>query len=881
MSNKDIILNKMEETFQLPVKPSINENVDDVKKFIEKLENAFNLTLCHQNTEGMITNFSNDRLSFEQTLDAYDDDEALKIKTYIYFALAFRKYYAYTIPKVDIDLRFKLADFLYYGSIKPKIFQSFEDIPKDIFPRVLDIQNASKERIEVEKYYKNVVFLFHQIENLKNQLVTESDSEKQDKIEKEIWNRKNKINDILDDKLLEIISFYKTVLKVPKPSEIAAFINHFLNFGIMYKKLEFDELKLVDNSNIISKEQYISHESLHNTYIFSESENVWKKLKHIDRKILSRVCSNMNLNDKNKVNTFVTTLKDKILQSKEVSAIKLCTEAIHLSNGTITYQVNDNGTLSYQFTHIDDMSMHDKMFKFATDLRLVTLYNPNARYVFDDNAFNEPVTPAYIFDNLSSRGYKPSENVPDSVNDAVVQEAKNRLNSLLQFSLKTIYQFDSEKPSAVKDTFLYFYSGAESGKSTFMALMSNFFQLPNRDTDEDDEDLKTPVTNMSIADLTGEGTFGAINLKGKSLALIDEAFDGDARNKIEMELLKQVSANQNITTNKKNSGYQGFQSKASIILASNYQPIFVDESGGSERRILAFDLSESPAMNDQKIDLPFIKTHLINTNEFQSACIRYILDNVNFYQEKAPSIKEEARKIVSREDDVQEFIDKVRKSITKPIIIQNVDLHKLYVEFSKIVNDNNRPRNISNFKKAVEKIGGGIRLEKLTVVKTQIYNHTIYLYNTLFDNIYRDSINSRDFDHLARAFSMLSKERNDNLVNIHDKLKKVADNQEKLQKSRIDRLYSPCFVILPDDEIHENADLYKLDFSKFVKDIRDDFFSKLITKETLKIFHDAHSIDGISKNNLPLIINDELSTSFNMFTTDAKSLDRTYVENLI
>lgn len=863
-------ITEMEEKFGLTVEPLHTESVDDIQSFIQKIEKAFNLTLGHQNSDEMVIPFNSDRLSFREVLNSYENDEALIIHAYIYFTIAFRKYHAYSIPESKIGLRFKLKDLLDYGEITPKMFQTLEEVPDDIFPRVLGVDDATKEQIEIEKLYKQVQSLFRQISNLESQLTTLDDSEKQDKAVKEIWKRKGKIKDILDDRVKEIISYYKTVKKVPTPQQLASFLNHFLNFAIIYPKDDFDRLKLVDNSNIISKSQYIHSESLNNLYVFSENQNTWQKLSALDKTLISRLSSNINANDKTKTGNFIKALQENIKNDRNVSAFTLRLDAIHVSNGSILYEINDDGTLDYEFISIDDMTKHDKMFRYATDSRLITVYEPNARNVFDDNRFNEPVTPAYIFEHLTKRGYTPTDDMSDEEQNNMKTEAKKRLNTLLQFTLTTIHQFGSEKPQAVKDAFLYFYGGANSGKSTFMDLMRNMYQSPNRDTDEDDINLRTPVTNLSIRDLSGDEAFGAINLKDKRIAFVDEAYDGDARKKIEMELLKKVSSHQTIGANKKNAGYQSFISKASVILASNYRPVFVDESGGTERRIVAFDLSQPPMMDEGRVDLSFIKTHLINSNEFQSACIRYLLDLVNFEQDKAPSVIDEARQIVSREDDVQDFINKIRRSIQRPVVINQKELYDMYCHYNKIVSGTNRSRNSSNFKRAVEKIGGGVRLDKFTFAKTQAYNHAIYLYGSLFSGLYRDSNNPRDFEAVIRSFHMIVDERNLNLKTVHHNIHLLASGDKKMYKTTIDKSNAKAFVIVPDDDIYGHTNLNKIDFSKFVADIRNKFYEEATKGHIMNDVTAKHN--GVFTK-LPTFISDSVPTSFNDYTFSTKELE--------
>ena len=143
-----------------------------------------------------------------------------------------------------------------------------------------------------------------------------------------------------------------------------------------------------------------------------------------------------------------------------------------------------------------------------------------------------------------------------------------------------------------------------------------------------------------------------------------------------------MTTKSHVETNAKNREYESFKFENELILASNYEPTFIDESGGTERRLLAFQLETGYKDDGGKINikpLSFIQKDLIKRDDFKSACIKWALENVNATSSIPKSIKTDANRLISKEDDVRTFMeDRIRETIDEPHVIYPDDLYTLY-----------------------------------------------------------------------------------------------------------------------------------------------------------------------------------------------------------
>lgn len=493
----------------------------------------------------------------------------------------------------------------------------------------------------------------------------------------------------------------------------------------------------------------------------------------------------------------------KNVQSKKrVIVFAFKPHTLFCSNGQIEMEYQKDGRITHNFRRIKNFNKRDLMFKYATKFRLPINYNENVDYVFSDNEENEPVTPDYIFGALGRRGFEVTEYTSDDEKARLDKEANERANLLMQFTLKTLLPY--EKFPNIYDCFLYLFNATNSGKSTFMKLIENLLGI----------DLIAP---LKMKDFSQKSEFGLVNVENKLAVLIDEASNGI--DVTDSENIKAYSSHEGMLTNKKGQDYVHVQPEGSLIMASNNAIKFSDETGGTEKRTLAFELetgyssgtSNATTGNGEK-DLSFIKGELIFDDNFKSACIKWILENCNVRQEVPQSVKDAASRLVSSEDDVQSFIvDKIRGSIEEPLFITPDHLYELYKAENISKGRNvNKIRNKSNFKKALAKMRKDVySLERATHSTIDIQNRMLELTGVLFSEINRVQTNHTLNNHLSSVFINTLEERNKALKLAYDELASLI-RYNNVDKGRIASGKRVLYAIMPglpqySDDVSEKA----------------------------------------------------------------------------
>lgn len=828
---------KHEQTMQLNKSEKQNPNL--CLDFLTYMSKKFGLNLSH----GTSTNFFNNtkELSFEQHLDMMFDDNFFDkaiFRSFVYLVLMRRRSLDYTFNHKMFS--FDLRDVQYLGGIELKIFNTANEIPSDIARRMK--MSSEAYNLKADDFERQFISLEKQLNAKMNKMSqishNEDSSEKIESqikaVEREIYGIKMKIEKLSFD-IGKELSVTK-IIEAPTPDEITDFIAYFVCYGINISKDIFDaKTQRYDNVNHMYKTsdfEVINRATLDDLYFQDLSQYIWVKAENVFDYYLTQIAPKLRLS-LNQINVLFNQLIEKIKNTKDVNIFTFRHHCIFMKNGMIPIDYNNDGTLKYQFIKNADLSQRQIMFEYATDYRTSVTYQPQDMYTFSDNKESIPVTPDYIFGSLGRRGFEDDDD-----------EAKSRANLLMQYTLKILLPFNDI--DVIKDTFLYFYNSANSGKSTYMKLMNNI--VGNQST-----------VGLETKDLSTE-SFGLINVKDMRLVLIDEATNG--KSKIETDNIKRISAKERIDTNVKNKAYSGFTPTAEMIFASNPEPSFTDESAGTERRLLAFQLESSYSMeSDDNKDLVFIKNDLIHRNDFQSACIKWILEHVNVQMPKPTSVQNDTLALISKEDDVQSFIhERLRPLINEPFFISIDNLYELY----KIDNLSKgrrltNIRNKSNFKNALLKIREGLyQHKKLQYSNIDVLNKVIYIQGLLFDN-YVKNISNHEFQNAnSRRFIKVLSDRKSQLNLFYQQVLEVVNKAKKL--STVSRSRGVMIAIMPDTDVYRG--LSESDLQNLANHQKNHFLNSILTDTNIS------KIKNNDVKKLPISINNNMSDSFYAYSCD-------------
>lgn len=762
------------------------------------------------------------------------------LRMYVYLVLLQRRGIEYHFN--DHVFTFDIRDVKDYGGIEYKMFDTITDINSDIVRRMGIKVDTMKGY--VKKYEKQWIKLENKLNFYQNQLANlspdtntseEALKNKATEYQRQIRQTEHAMHDLTDD-VYETLT-RTLMLESVTTSHVNHFIAHFLAYGIQIDAQEFerhkDDITLDHGVYTTHHRKLIKHMNEDDIYV-QHPDLIWLPAKASYEQLVSIVAPKSRFTQKQLEHGF-SRLTDQLKLSHDANIFTFRHHAIFFKNGILLLEYDDTGKIQYQFKNHDDMTRREIMFQYATHYRLDMVYNPKPQTVFDDNEVSEPVTPDYIFGALGRRGYEHDE-----------AEASARSNLLMQYALKILLPYDDLYD--VEGTFLYFYNASNSGKSTFMRLMENMAGIDK-------------TANLETKDFSKKESFGLSTIKDKRLILIDEATDG--QHKIETENIKKISTKERITANVKNNPYMKFTPNAEMIFASNYEPMFHDESGGTEKRLLAFQLENGYNNTQEGLkDLRFIRYDLINRSEFQSACIQWILDHVNVKQDIPQSVKTDSLEIISSEDDVQSFIkSRIRQSIDEPLFINIDHLYDLYrLESLAKGRKTNNIRNKSNFKKALMKIRHGVyNIKQLDHSSVDVMNRLLWLHGKLFEDNFNE-LNDRDFSNaVLRTFRELTTERNQCLKQFYSQVIKLANKEIKI--TEVTRKRSTMITILPDNEMYHTT-VSESDMKAIAKLQKKEFLQSM-----LKLDKNVTLIKEGNTQRLPQPINDNVYKQFTLYST--------------
>lgn len=850
----------------IQINPDEQKNPNVINNYLDKMDKSFGIKLSSGTATDFFSPTTSNGYTFEQNLEMRFGQDFFRkaiLRIYQYLVLLNRKSMNYHFDSINRDYSFDLRDVYSCGHIDLQCFNAVNDIPSNIVKRMkigrevyqLRAKHFERQLIKLEKQ------LEYKTSQLQNAFSNDSEDQstkeaKAKSLESEIKSVKFKIEKLSFDIEEELSKTPRS--ESPTPDDIIDFIAHFVRYGIhvtsdVIENPKMHEVEFINDTSITKSFPIIRRIHNEDLYFQNTISHVWVHAEHIITRFISQLAPTVRLS-RDQVNDLFDGLIQAIQKMGYVNIFSFKKDCLFFENGVIVMDYQDDGSIQYHFKSNDDMTLNESMFSYATNMRLNMSYSDDIPTVFDDNDDQVPVTPDFIFGDLGRRGYEITDDTAESDIEKLKSESQARANLLMQETLKVLMPFNDL--TVLKDTFLYFFNSANSGKSTYMKLMNEMVGHQS-------------TANLETKDFSSKESFGLVNVKDKRLVLIDEATDG--KSKIDTENIKKISAKERINTNVKNRDYVAFQPTAEMIFASNYEPMFSDESGGTERRLLAFQLATGysyQADDDKKKDLTFIKQDLVSRNAFKVACVKWVLNNVNVNQAIPTSIQEDATSLISQEDDVQSFIkDKVQPLIESPLFINVDHLYDLYkIEMISKGRQVSKIRNKTNFKKALLKMRTGVyQVREVSYSKVDVMNRVIALQGQLFHDA-NQTLNDNTFNNaVIKSFMENMNTRNQYVRQFYDDVKQVKN--KTLSLSLVSRAKKVMFIILPDTPTYEGVfdDKTLRDVSNNQKNA---FLRQVLTDRNLElIYNDANGA-------LPTPINSEMENRFHNYTNDAIA-DRT------
>lgn len=873
-------LSKIEKQFKQPIRITNieRENPYVFRPFLDNLAKKFGLKLDEAKTANLFEPIKANQESFEEKLSNTFGDDNIYDKAchrfYIYAVLLMRKSMAFNKEHFDglsKNYNFNIND-IYHTDLSPQCFTDLADVPTGIVNRCKKSQDDY--RIIVEDFLRKFIPESNQCEWLKEQQIeafdklsaykdrglNDDEQAVKNKLNSKIEQNEKKIKKLVDG--LEKMSFdiEKELHKdahITKNNvtteDVADFIADFVNYAVPvpYKKYsQSDKIKEEHGITYTTDKALVQSATLKELYFYHSYYKTWMPFKDIAERHLLRISVIPNL-----TKSAMTELSDNLLtnisKKEKTNIITFKPNLIFMKDGVIvlnmTGRILDNDK-PYTFMTNRDLNKRDIMYKYATTFRLKTYYqDEDASKTFIDDSTGEDViiTPQKIFDDLGRRGYEIRPNMTQDEIDYANSEAKARSNLLKQFFINALVLYNDLE--IVGKKFLYLYKAGGSGKSTFMELIQNFFG-------------EEGAVSLKPKDLSvDKSQFGLSNVEGKFLVICDEASNGVTV--IDVETIKQfVTKEQNISVNKKNQEYVTFTPQASFIFASNHKPKFNDESEGTQRRLLGFKLETGytnigSSGSGQK-DLLYLKNVLVKDNAFLVACLKHALETVDLSMAIPQSVLEDSEDIISKEDDIQTFIDeRLRRKITKPLIISKKDLFKLYqIEMFSQGRNKQTSRGSASFERGIEKMRKGVwtfKGSKNTRPRfhyVSSLNDLLYIEGALFSDLYRSSDISPLFTStLKKHFLDKIEEREyalkkyyENVYNYEQSI--TGESKRKIHPSSIGTKRKECYIILPDeDEYNEypGKDIENL-FKETVASQRNEFNDKYINQKFIPLLSKIH-----------------------------------------
>ncbi|PAK71958.1 hypothetical protein B8W95_12350 [Staphylococcus pasteuri] len=858
------------------------KNPNVILSFLKKIKKNFNLEFEHTNSADLFKQTPKGKLPFDNILEQkYNELTMLKAteRFYVYIVLLNRKAMKFDtdyFSNLSQNYNFDIKDIYEIKDIDAHCFSDLKDIPSEIVKRCQ--QSAEYYRKTADKHQRNLKKIIKRENAVQNQIQSVSNSENlsPDEMKNKTEKLQSDLRKVHDDAETLSYDVYDDLLKTqnvqdPQSDDIASFVSDFSKYAIEVDNSVLEKKNRVsmrnDGTFYTQNRELIKTKQLDDIFFQDTIRKVWVRARESITNNIWRISGIRNLNNSNKENILQQIAK-KIINYNEVNIISFKPNTIFTQNGVIELNMEETHLKSYHFIPNTDLDTQTMMLKYPTYYRINIEFDPNVQMNFNNYSLGHKVTvsPAFIFDSLGRRGYEIYDYMQQDEIDEMNKEAYERSNLIKQFVLNMLVLYN-DLPIIGKK-FLYLYNASNSGKTTFMKLLLNMMGKQN--------DLGATTLDITALD-SKKSPFGLVNVKDKFLLAIDEATDGD--DVIDTTNLKQLTTKTlEINANKKNSDYVSFYPQASVLLASNYAPHFKDESGGTERRFLAFQLLtgyKQRQSDDKPEDFSFIQDELIYDDEFKSACLKHILDTVDMSINIPKSVVEDADTILSKENEIKELIDdKIRNIIDEPLIITEKDLYEIYK--IEMASQNRKPtniRNLTNFVKGLDKFKNGIyKVNRNHIHSLEMINKVAYVEGMLFSKILskQDSTNSTFVNLVTKHFSELMRQRETMVKAYHQQVLDYRDPNKNQTFSRIGRVQKSYYVILPNNEVYKDykgGNDVKV-FRQIANNLRDEFNVTMMKDKNIEILNklqnteiDSESMHRLN-NKLPFAIRLDVDDSF-------------------
>lgn len=874
-------LEQWEISMKQPIKMTDDERKDPhiILDFLQTIESKFHLELSEPTkTDFFKVNAPNEK-TFEDKLREFFGDDELK-KTYVELYI-----HLYLLNRKTLNLflngghsgeseNFSLRDYNHLRHINYGMFHSFTKIPEKIIER--SKYSRTRDTDAVKAHIRKLKKLEGAISAIQNKIASigedESVSRKERqnniiKLDKERRSIIDKIVNLNEDVKKDL--FLSQRIETATPDEIAGFVVKFLKIVVSMQEKNIDTDYKIENDGSEIANPILKGMSVEDIYIQDISSLCWVKLEDNIRSIVSKIAPTLRMTSDG-YKSLLDAIKKRLMKDPQTQVIQFKERCIFTLNGVIELNYKDknnhNVDLSYRFINNKDMTLDEIMYDYPTPKRINVNYDDSVDYTFSD--YGHDVTPDFIFGHLGRIGYEITEDISDTHAQQYKEEQQARTNLLMQFFIKTLLPYNDLEP--IKERVLYFFNARNSGKTTFIELMQNIIGHDN-------------AIGLSQKDISSQSEFGGNNVRGKQLLTLDEFTDG--RTKIDSEKLKQMASKSWKNENVKNGEYIGFRYTAEIILASNEQPKFADESGGMDRRLIAFELATGydthTHENSDKQDLQFIKNDYILKDAFKSACIKWALNHVNIHQPLPQSIELANQQILVAENDVIQFItERLQPELDKPLFLSSTQLYELFRMHSITENPSNtsRIRNKTNFLKVVKRMTRQVReLKSVNNSKLNSINNYIDIQSRLYYDFYKNGNAHHLNNEYTNDFISTMKDRRREIEKVYGHINEVKLGN--LKASLIGRSNKTMYCILP------NEDMYRHSNNKELKTILSDECKHINVKmlEYISNTSDAVIKDPQNKS-VPLFMRANVSNSLTSYTNqkDEESMyDRVHFNQFI
>lgn len=870
------------------------KNPNAILNFLETIKSEFNIELETTLNKDLFKQTPQGKSTFDKILENQFQEQVLPkaiTRLYVYFVLLKRRAMTYNTENfkhLSKNYNFDLKDINELKDIDAHCFADFNDIPSYIVKRCQQSAESYQKIADdyIRQFKKLMNFYTSKIEEKIN--VAESEESKSEKekrilnLESELRKAENNIEKLSYDVYDELLKNQK--ITEPQSDEIVSFISDFTQYAIEVNNSLLEKKNHVHRRNdgtfYVTDKDIIKSKQLDDIFFQDTTNLVWVRAREVIIENVWRISGIRNLNNSNKEN-ILQQVAQKIVKRNQNNVIAFKPNAIFVQNGVIELNMNGSQLNGRQFLKNKDLDSKTMMLKYPTYYRVDIIFDPTVDMDFDNYSTGHKVTvsPSLIFNSLGRRGYEVYDYMNQDEQDSINREAYERTNLIKQFVLNMLVLY-SDLPIIGKK-FLYLYNASNSGKTTFMELLMNMMGVQN----------ELGATTLDVAHLdTKKSEFGLVNIKDKFFVAIDEATDGG--DTIETTTLKKiVTKTLKIKANKKNSDFVSFYPQASVMLASNYAPQFKDESDGTGRRFLAFQLLtgyKARQSDDKPEDLSFIQDELIYNDDFKSACLKYILDTVDMSIDIPKSVQEDADSILSKENEIQELIDdKIRNIIDEPLIIGEKDLYEIYK--IEMASQNRKPtniRNLTNFVKGLDKFKHGVyKVNRNNVHHLNMINNIAYVEGMLFSKILKkqDSTNATLMNLVTKHFSELMRQRDIALKKYIQQVLEFRNKDSKLSLSQIGRTMKNYYIILPNNEIYadyqggNDANVFR----QIANDQRDTFNLAIMKDENIDILDEIqnsnYNFESVQRlnNQLPFPIRFNVNDSFTHYISTKSTTSET------